>query len=124
MKNKTKKPQPIYSESFKLGVVMRVAGGELSKEQARIKYKIGGNSSILEWMRLFGYSSNSPTQPAMTQSTPSSDDPEQLKKTIQKLEKQVQAEQIRSELFKTMIEVAERELGISIQKKSDTNPSD
>lgn len=124
MENKIKKPQPTYSDSFKLGVVMRVANGELSKEEARITYNIGGNSSILEWMRLFGYSSDSPTQLAMPHPTTCSGDPEQLKKIIQKLEKQVQTEQIRCEFYRTMIDVAERELGISIQKKSDTNPSD
>ena len=31
---------------------------------------------------------------------------------------------IRYEFYQKMIEVAERELGISIQKMSDTNPSD
>jgi len=51
-------------------------------------------------------------------------DPEQLKKRVRQLEKQLQNERIRSEFYQTMIDVAERELGISIRKKSDTNPSD
>ena len=51
-------------------------------------------------------------------------DPEQLKKKVRQLEKQLQNERIRSEFYQTMIDVAERELGISIRKKSDTNPSD
>ena len=65
MKNKTIKPQPAYSDSFKLGIVMRVANGQLSKEQARVKYKIGGNSSILEWMKKYGYCIEPAIQPAM-----------------------------------------------------------
>lgn len=124
MKNKRKKHQPFYSDSFKLGIASRVANAELTKEQARIEFGIGGNSSILEWMRKFGYCTDSPTQRAMKEPTTSSEDPEQLKKRIQKLEQQVRTEQIRSEFFETMIDVAERELGISIRKKSDTNPSD
>ncbi len=124
MKNRRKKPQPYYSDSFKLGIVRRVANAELTKEQARIDFGIGGNSSILEWMRKFGYCSDSPTQRAMTKPKPSSEDPKQLKTRIRKLEQQVRTEQIRSEFFETMIDVAERELGISIRKKSDTNPSD
>ena len=55
MKNKRKKPQPFYSDSFKLGIVRCVANAELTKEQARIDFGIGGNSSILQWMRKFGY---------------------------------------------------------------------
>jgi|GEM_PF-5414423 len=38
MKNKPGKPQPIYSDSFKLGIVMRIANGQLTKEEARIAY--------------------------------------------------------------------------------------
>ncbi len=60
MKNKTKKYQTTYSDSFRLGVVMRVVNGQISKEQARVTYNIGGNRSILEWMRNFGYCSNLP----------------------------------------------------------------
>lgn len=123
MKNKTIKPQPIYSDSFKLGVVMRVANGQLSKEQARVKYKIGGNSSILEWMKKYGYCTDPFTQPAMAKPDDKTG-PEELKKKVRQLEKQLQTERIRSEFYRTMIDVAERELGISIQKKSDTNPSD
>lgn len=53
--------QPRYfSDSFKLGVISRVLSGEMSKEQARIHYGIGGNSAILNWMRSFGYSTISP----------------------------------------------------------------
>jgi hypothetical protein len=123
MKNKSGKPQPVYSDSFKLGVVMSVANGYLTKEQARVIYHIGGNSSILEWMRKFGYCHEPVTDTPMADSRDRSD-PEQLKKKIQQLERQLKNERIRSEFYQTMIDVAERELGISIRKKSDTNPSD
>ena len=117
------KPQPFYSDSFKLGVVRRVANGELTKEQARLEYGIGGNSSVLEWMRKFGYYTDSTIHLPMAKSHDNID-PEQLKKKIHQLEKQLKNERIRSEFYQTMIDVAERELGIPIRKKSDTNPSD
>ncbi len=63
------------------------------------------------------------TQPAMAKSHDELD-PKELKKKVQQLEKQLHNERIRSEFYKTMIDVAERELGINIRKKSDTNPSD
>jgi len=123
MKKRTKKPQPIYSDSFKLGIVMRVANGQLTKEEARIAYHIGGNSTILEWMRKFGYSTE-PVDDKPMATIHDKTDPELLKKKIRQLEKQLKNERIRSEFYQTMIDVAERELGISIVKKSDTNPSD
>lgn len=122
MKKERKKPQPFYSDSFKLGVVTRVVNGELTKEQARMDFGIGGNSSILEWMKKYGYYTDPPTQPAMAKSQEKTG-PEDLKKKVRQLEKQLHNERIRSEFYKTMIDVAERELGISIRKKSGTNPS-
>lgn len=117
------KTQPFYSDSFKLAVVMRVVNGELTRDAARREYGIGGNTTILKWMKKFGYCSNPYTPPPMAESTDKMD-PEELKKRVQQLEKQLQNERIRSQLYQTMIDVAERELGISIRKKSDTNPSD
>lgn len=123
MEKKRSKPQPIYSDSFKLGVVARVVNGEFTKEQAQIEFGIGGNSSILEWMRKYGYYMDPFNQPAMTKPHEKTD-AEDLKKKIRQLEKQLHNERVRSEFYKTMIDVAERELGIPIRKKSDTNPSD
>lgn len=123
MKPGPAKTRSFYSTSFKLGVVRRVATGELTKEQARREYGIASNSVILEWMRKFGYCSDPHTQPLMAKTTDKMD-PDELKKKVLQLEKQLQNERIRSELYQTMIDVAERELGISIRKKSDTNPSD
>jgi transposase-like protein len=123
MENKPVKPQPTYSDSFKLGVIARVVNGQMTKEQARIEFGIGGKSSILEWMKKYGYPTDSPSQPAMTKPA-EKNDPDELKKKVRQLEKQLQTERIRSEFYRTMIDVAERELGISIEKKSGTNPSD
>lgn len=123
MRIMTKKPQPYYSDSFKLGVVTRIVAGQITKEQARLDYRIGGKSTILEWMRKFGYCSSSPISTSMNRS----DDPSDrtaLAKKVRELEKQLQTERQRSEFYRTMIDVAERELGIPIKKKSDTNPSD
>lgn len=124
MNNKPKKRQPTYSDSFKLGVVSRVASGEMTKEQARLHFGIGGSSSILEWMKKYGYCSDSLAKLPMSTPPDNPDDLGQLKKKVHQLQKQLETERIRSEFYRTMIEVAERELGIPIRKKSDTNPSD
>lgn len=118
-----RRPQ-YFSDSFKLGVISRVLSGEMSKEQARIHYGIGGNSAILNWMRSFGYSTDSLSSLSMKDKTPqpSPNDPEELKKQVKQLQKRLELEQQRSEFYQTMIDVAERELGIAIQKKFDTKP--
>jgi len=111
-----------YSESFKLGVIQRVLSGEMSKEQARIAYGIAGNSSILTWMRAFGYATDSPPSlPMKNTSQPSaSNEAKTLKKEIKHLHKRLELEQQRSEFYQTIIDIAEREWGISIRKKFDT----
>jgi transposase len=124
MQKKTKKAQPIYSESFKFGVIARVVSGQLTKQQAQRKYGIGGKSTILEWMRSYGYGTDPQPHSPMAKSSDKSRDSDPKTKRIKSLEKQLENERIRSEFYKTMIDVAERELGISIRKKSNTNPSD
>ena len=123
MKSTPAPNRSFYSTSFKLGVVRRVAMGELTKEQARLEYGIPSNSAIVEWMRKFGYCSDPHKQPLMAK-TIDNMDAKELKKKVLQLEKQLQNERIRSQLYQTMIDVAERELGIAIRKTSDTNPSD
>ncbi len=124
MEKKTKKLQPFYSESFKFGVISRVVSGQLTKQQAQLKYGIGGKSTILEWMRSYGYSTVPPTHLPMAKSSDKTRESDPKTNRIKQLEKQLENERIRSEFYKTMIDVAERELGISIRKKSNTNPSD
>ncbi|HET8864459.1 MAG TPA: transposase [Gracilimonas sp.] len=116
-----KRPQ-YFSDSFKLGVIQRVVTGEMTKEQARIHYDIGGSSAILNWMRKFGYTCDSPDSKPM-EKKPLKDhpsDPSELKKQLTHTQKLLEREQLRSEFYQTMIDIAERELGISIRKKSDT----
>ena len=45
---------------------------------------------------------------------------EDLEKKVKDLEKQLSYEKMKSEAYDTMIKIAERELKISIRKKSDT----
>lgn len=116
-----KQPQ-YFSDSFKIGVIQRVVSAEMTKEQARIYYGIGGNSAILNWMRKFGYTADSPAPIAMKKKPPTGPalDPVTLKKQLKHTQKLLEREQLRSEFYQTMIDIAERELGVSIRKKSDT----
>lgn len=46
--------------------------------------------------------------------------PEELKKRIKELEKQLEAAQLKAEGYEIMIEIAEKELDVPIRKKQDT----
>jgi transposase-like protein len=118
---KTKqKPSPTqirqsFSEEFKRMICEAYLSGNISKEEIRINYGIKGNSSLLYWLRKFGYikSNYKPNQelPFMAKSK---------KETSKSLEKENEDLKLQLEMYKRMISIAEKEFKISILKKSDT----
>jgi len=124
MKPKTKIGQ-IYDESFKRRVVMEFLQGKLSKIELRRKYKIGGKSAILTWMRQFGYSNCNGWPKRIkfrvgsidTPMTPRDKDKLDLEKENRELKRKLEDEKLRSEAYLRIIEKAEEELKISLKKK-------
>ena len=118
-----------FSESFKQSVVDQVNSGLISKEEARRRYGIKAKSGILRWQRnyqKYGRCSLNlsvdllllkPKQPSPT--SPSSSEAALLAR-IKQLERQLEDEQLRSEAYNRMIDLAERNLNIPIRKKSNT----
>jgi transposase-like protein len=90
---------------------------------------------ILSWMREYGYVSKSTrsitfilgkdvmSKQNTNQEIESEFENLQLKKRISELEKQLHESEMKSIAYETMIEIAERELNISIKKKFNTKPS-
>lgn len=113
-----------YSQSFKRSVVEEVLSGKLTKEQARRKYDLGGKSAVLNWMRKFGLSEHRQI-PACFE--PMKENPQAnaaaLEKRIKELERALEDAQLKAEGYSRMIDIAERELKISIRKKSSTKQS-
>ena len=127
-----------YSEAEKHMIIEDYLESGLSKREIWEKYT-GSKSEhglILYWMYKYGYISE-PTEKritfaskkrAMSQANqkqePCSDyETLQLKKRILDLEKQLHESQMKSIAWQTMIEIAERDLNISIKKKFNTKPS-
>ena len=120
--------QQVFSESFKLHVVEQVNKGILSKADANRRYGIKGKSSILLWQRnyqkygrcsvtlttdkLLPLMSNKPSQPGTTE--------KELHARIKELERRLEDEQLRSEAYSRVIDIAEKEINIPIRKKSNT----
>lgn len=107
----------------------------LSKQDIWKKYtgKSPEAGQLLGWMRELGYDTKVKRQKKsifkasndteMSKSAPISDESFQLKQKIAELEKALINSELRSTAYQTAIEIAEKELKISILKKSNTKPS-
>ena len=118
-----------FSESFKQSIVDQVNSGLISKEEARRRYRIKSKSGILTWQRnyeKYGRCSlnllvdTSLLKPKKPLSANSGSSESVLLARIKQLERQLEDEQLRSEAYNKMIDIAERELNIPIRKKSNT----
>lgn len=109
----------MYEESFKLRVVREVLSGALTRTVANQLYGIRGHSTILKWIRKFeGHKSYS-----LIMSPDKKLESKDLIKWIKELEYQLKDEKLRVEGLSRIIDIAERELKISIRKKSNTKQS-
>jgi transposase len=86
------------------------------------KYGIKGSTCILNWMRKFGLQEPNENlieiRHAMSKETEKSSLERELENKIKELEKLLEHEKLRTTALNTMIDIAERELKISIRKKS------
>ena len=105
-------PEKRYSDAFKKMVVQEYEKGILNKDQLQRKYGIGGNSRVLTWCRKFG-KLHYPEKGTIT-GRPMKDP---QKQRIKELERQLAEEKLKVMAYEKLIEIAEREEGISIIKK-------
>ena len=115
----------LYSERFKRKVIEEYLNTGVPKMDLLRKYGIKTKSGIQRWMKKLGYVDNNPkvkftviTLPTVAKIDSNSN--EELQKRIKELERQLENEKLRSEAYARMIEKAEKELKISIKKKSGT----
>lgn len=109
-----RRSQRDYSLAFKLGVIQSVEKGELTYKQAQRTYGIQGRSTVLVWLRKHGTLDWSlPKQHSLKPTREKT--PEQR---IKELEAALEAEKLKNKLYSTMIDIAEKQYGLSIRKKS------
>jgi transposase-like protein len=114
---KTGSPAPHYSESFKKQVVREFEQGLLNKDQLQRKYRLGGNSRVLEWCRQYGkFAYHSPTANGRPMKDPQ-------KQRIKELEKKLKAAELKLKVFDKLIEITNRELDTDIIKKIEARLS-
>ncbi len=105
------RPLHTFSESFKRMVVREFEEGYLNKKELGRKYGILGHATILKWCRKYGklyYSQQSLIGRPMK---------DLQKRRIKALEKELENERLKVIALQKLIEIAEREDGVSISKK-------
>ena len=109
-------------DELKLKVVREYIQTDQSQKALMQKYNIHGKSCITNWMRKFDMQTPSQQQldlqRTMAKQKEKTPYEQELEAKIQKLEEQLEYEQFRTLALNTMIDIAERDLKISIRKKA------
>jgi len=113
--------QSQYSEEFKRKICQEYLESNEGLSALERKYNLG-NSRISAWLKSFGLEIkktiylSSPIMSAKKDPEPQSED----SASVKLLKKQLEDALLEKELYRKMIEVAERDLKINIRKKSAT----
>lgn len=136
-RNSTCRIKIFTEEEKKFIIADYLSSGKTKKE---IWFKYTGyqeeHGALLRWMRQLGYDNSIPTKRfnfasnSTQMKNKSKQDATnensfknlQLEKRIEELEKQLKDSEMKAIAFSTMIDIAEKELNISIRKKCNTKP--
>ena len=118
-----------YPLEFKHAVIKEYLAGGIGYRALLKKYDIRSNGSIIRWMRQMGYAECGVKDRYLPSAKPLSLPVNKNKKDqpsgalqeqrIKELERLLEDEQLRSEAYRRMIEIAEKDLNIPIRKKPD-----
>ena len=132
MREKTIENKQHYSEAFKRMVIQEYLNTGVSKMSLLKKYNIKMKSGIQRWMRQMdyenihqktGYLPDTNTTASLTSKKVKEDSSateDELKARIRELERLLEDEQLRSEAYNRIIDIAEKEHHIPIRKKPNT----
>lgn len=122
------RPSAAISESEKREIIEEYLKGGKTKVEIWRKYT--GNAHehghLSRWMRKLGYLEERlplPSRPLSLPTMPGNKPQpsvEELQKKIRQLEQQLLDSQLKEEAYRRMIDIAEKELKVSIQKKPNT----
>ena len=111
-----------YTDEFKFQVVQEYLNTDISQKELLKRNKIGGKNNITKWMRKFDIQQPSERQIEIQRSMEKQQEKtpyeRELEVKVKKLEHQLAQEQLRTLALNTLIDVAERDLKISIRKKA------
>jgi transposase-like protein len=110
-----------YPDELKLEVLQEYLSTDKSQRELMLKYKIGGVNTIKKWMRKFDLSEPSEEQikiqRIMSKEEEKTVKERELEVKVARLERELEQERLRTLALNTLINVAERDLKITIRKK-------
>lgn len=116
-----------YPDELKKRVVQEYLSTNMSQKELREKYNILGNRTIQHWIRKFDLPTPSQHQielrRIMAKEKEKTPYERELEAKVRQLEEQLENEKLRTLALSTMIDLAEKELKISIRKKSGARQS-
>ena len=108
-----------YPEELKLEVISKVQSKQLTQAEARRQYGIRGHSTILKWIKKYGYLSNV----ELPKSKDMKKKEELQAERIRKLEKlladkelELSDSKLKTRILETIIDLAEQDMKINIKK--------
>ena len=120
------KKRKTYNDAFKRKVVTEVLSGTITKEEARTRYGIGGNTMILDWMRKYaGFKMRTAgLDPLPILRTMNTDDSkEELQERIKQLEAKLKYAELKGRAYQIMVEMAKEQYNLDLEKKSGAKQS-
>ncbi|RFZ94866.1 transposase [Mucilaginibacter conchicola] len=115
-----------YPDELKLKLVRHYLDSDEGYKKTAERFNVPYAAMVMRWVRKFiGESTTQPgmSKPAKKEKPIDPGDAETMAKRIQELEQALENERLRSQAMSTMIDVAERDLKISIRKKSGAKRS-
>ena len=119
----TRRKNSHYSDDFKLRVLSDYYCSGLSEKKIAQKWNLGNHASVNQWKKIWPIDSKELSLPEEIISTyrmggkdRGKSDEQILLERIAELEKSLAMERLRNRALETLIEVTEREEGISIKK--------
>jgi len=120
-----------YPLEFKHAVIKEYLAGGIGHKALLRKYDIRINAGVVRWMRQLGYaevpvkdrylpSSKPPSLPSKKANKDQPLDMVSQEQRIKELERLLEDEQLRSEAYRRIIDIAEKEFNIPIRKKLGT----
>ena len=107
-----------FTEAFKRHVVGEVESGRTSQSEASRRYGILGHSTILKWIREYGRFSSHYTRRAGLKGMDAKEiELIRLENENKALRQELESARFKNVVLETLVDVAERELGIPIRKK-------
>ncbi len=110
-----------FPDELKFQVVQEYLSTDQSQKELMLRYNIRGNNCITNWMRKFGLQAPNQQQfelqRTMAKENEKTAKERELELKVQQLTQQLEYEKLRTLALNKLIDVAERDLKITIRKK-------